>query len=616
MFDSGQGFDLWHSLSFREQNDLLTLEWFNIESGFSVSDKTISYSFLEADDNRAFLDYVPENQELIFEPFSEIERQYTRTLLEYLEGIIDIDFFEVDRDAGQLGFGKHNMESGGYADYPGIGEQGVWLSSGATTEILGDYGFGSITHELGHALGLSHPNSYNGFSESGNLSQELDTSFLTIMTYNAGYARQDGKQGFAYGFSHLDIEALLNIYGPSTKSADNTFSVTLTPEVGSSSLDKSIPYFVPFVVADIHGYDTIDASALSNLQNGAQITFNFDKGLFVSTDKSYSIFDHTLGEWVSIHAADAIPNIGIHHDTVIESYVGTDHAETVLGNERPQSISAGYGDDLMTGLGGDDTLNGGSGIDTAVYRGSQSNYTLVLSPTTTTLTDRRPGEDGIDTLTDVEHLDFAQGIVDHFDLNIFGGTSSLSSTNFKTFIELYIAYFNRAPDAIGLNFWGTAFANGMSLDEIAAKFAPQPETVATYPEGTSNTEFVTTVYNNILGRGPDQGGLDFWVNGLEEGGLTRDTFILKLLGGVQDGYSDRAYLDNKVDIGAYFAVHKGMSDAENARAVMDLFGDQDVSNASGAKAAIDDYYAEALDPINGEFLLQVTGVLDNPFDIV
>jgi hypothetical protein len=30
-------------------------------------------------------------------------------------------------------------------------------------------------------------------------------------------------------------------------------------------------------------------------------------------------------------------------------------------------------------------------------------------------------------------------------------------------------------------------------------------------------------------------------------------------------------------------------------------------------AAIDGFYADALDPVNGEFLLQLVGVVDDPF---
>lgn len=47
---------------------------------------------------------------------------------------------------------------------------------------------------------------------------------------------------------------------------------------------------------------------------------------------------------------------------------------------------------------------------------------------------------------------------------------------------------------------------------------------------------------------------------------------------------------------------------------MALF-DGSQSSVSQSVAAIDGYYAQALDPSIGEFLVQVVGVLDNPFAV-
>jgi hypothetical protein len=256
------------------------------------------------------------------------------------------------------------------------------------------------------------------------------------------------------------------------------------------------------------------------------------------------------------------------------------------------------------------------GADTIVYSGNQNSYSLTLSSTGTTIEDRRTDGNGTDTLVDIEFLDFDIDLTGApFDLQQFGGASGLTAADFESFIEFYIAYFNRAPDAVGLNFWGTAFANGTTLEEMATLFVDQDETRATYPDGTSNTDFVTAAYDNVLGRIPDQDGFNFWVDMLnrsEETGVTRDQFILEVLRGVQDGSADRVYLDTKVDIGAYFAVHRGMSDVDNASAAMALF-DGSQGSVNDAVAAIDGYYQDALDPSNGEFLMQLVGVLDNPF---
>lgn len=313
-------------------------------------------------------------------------------------------------------------------------------------------------------------------------------------------------------------------------------------------------------------------------------------------------------------------------DDEIAPIIGTDDPDSLAGTAVNDFMRGLDGDDTLTGNAGDDHLEGGAGLDTGAYSGDQSSYTLTLSATSTTITDRRLDGDGTDNLIDMEFLDFESGVFDPFDLTVFGGPTTLSQENFESFIELYIAYFNRAPDAIGLNFWGTAFANGTSLEEMAALFAPQDETLETYPEGTSNEDFAFSVYQNVLGRDPDIDGFNFWVGHLDAGNVSRDQFILKVLEGAKAGWADdatqefidqkladRVYLENKVDIGAYFAVHKGMSDVDDAADAMAFFGDQDTSDINGAVAAIDNFYTDALDPTQGEFLMPLVGVLDDPF---
>lgn len=300
-----------------------------------------------------------------------------------------------------------------------------------------------------------------------------------------------------------------------------------------------------------------------------------------------------------------------------KSLTGTNGADTLLG---------GNGDDMIIGDAGDDYIDGGSGTDTAYQNGPQGSYTLFLSPDLMILEDRRDGGTGYDKLIDIEFLDFSTNIGDGpFNLQAFGGAANLSAPDLESFIELYIAYFNRAPDAIGLNFWGTAFANGTSLEEMATLFVDQLETQATYPDGTSNEEFAISVYNNVLGRTPDQEGIDFWVRMLDGGEVARDQFILEVLRGaksdlkselgqdfVDQQLADRTYLENKVDIGAYFAVHKGMSNVEKAAVSMALYDGTQVS-IDDAITAINGNYFEASNPNNGEFLMPLVGVLDDPF---
>jgi len=295
-------------------------------------------------------------------------------------------------------------------------------------------------------------------------------------------------------------------------------------------------------------------------------------------------------------------------------FEGLDLDSFLLGEGFFAGIQAGSNSLLLTPIdipANADDGTGGTDDASSEYSGNQSSYTLTLSPTANTITDRRSNDNGTTELNDISFLEFDSGT---FDLSQFGGTTGLSEQDFESFIELYIAYFNRAPDAIGLNFWGTAFANGTTLEEMATLFVDQDETRATYPARTTNQEFAESVYDNVFGRTPDQAGFEFWVDALDSNAVSRDQFILEVLRGVQPGSPDRSYLDAKVDIGTYFAVIRGMSDVEDAVLAMQLFDGTEVSIMEAA-AAIDDIYTEALDPNTGEFLMPLVGVLDDPFAI-
>ncbi|MDF1727052.1 MAG: peptidase S8/S53 subtilisin kexin sedolisin, partial [Sulfitobacter sp.] len=100
-----------------------------------------------------------------------------------------------------------------------------------------------------------------------------------------------------------------------------------------------------------------------------------------------------------------------------------------------------------------------------------------------------------------------------------------------------------------------------------------------------------------------------------------DIFILAIIGGAKDPSEptdqtdiDQAYLATKSDLGAYFSVIKGMSDIDDATAALSLFDGSDTSR-NATIAAIDGHYADALDPVTGDFLMPLVGVIDDPFGI-
>lgn len=291
-------------------------------------------------------------------------------------------------------------------------------------------------------------------------------------------------------------------------------------------------------------------------------------------------------------------------------------------------LSGTSDDDILTASLGFNVIDGLDGTDTVLFEGEQSQYTLVLGSDQVSLSDHQADGHGPIFLNSIELIEFGTetpGFDDQIVLENFKSHTDLDGETLEDIIGLYIAYFNRAPDAIGLNFWGTAFANGTSLADIAAHFANQDETRATYTDSSNNEDFATSVYFNVLGRTPDQAGLDFWTHALNGDLVSRDQFILKVLEGaysdlkpdqgiefMDQQLADRAYLGNKIDIGAHFAVHRGMSDVTDAAVIMQLF-DGSQTSIDTAVAAIDSHYLDAMTPGSEAFLLQLVGVLDAPF---
>ena len=73
----------------------------------------------------------------------------------------------------------------------------------------------------------------------------------------------------------------------------------------------------------------------------------------------------------------------------------------------------------------------------------------------------------------------------------------------------------------------------MNLAQIAASFFTQCEAAIAYPAGQSTTDFVNTVYQNVLGRPADAGGLSYWVSQLRAGIVAKNTFVLALSNGTE-----------------------------------------------------------------------------------
>lgn len=88
-------------------------------------------------------------------------------------------------------------------------------------------------------------------------------------------------------------------------------------------------------------------------------------------------------------------------------------------------------------------------------------------------------------------------------------TSSAANTSTGAVERLYRAYFGRGADSAGLAHWLGLLRHGVSLAAISEGFADSREFEATYGS-LSNRAFVELLYENVLGRAGDPGGIDHW----------------------------------------------------------------------------------------------------------
>ncbi|MCU1352328.1 MAG: domain protein beta Propeller [Acidimicrobiales bacterium] len=97
--------------------------------------------------------------------------------------------------------------------------------------------------------------------------------------------------------------------------------------------------------------------------------------------------------------------------------------------------------------------------------------------------------------------------------------------------RLYWAFFLRVPDLVGLGHWVDQVQSGKSMAWVASQFAKSAEFTDTYGS-LSNGAFVTLVYQNVLDRDPEPGGLAYWTKKLDDKVKTR--------GDVMVGFSESA----------------------------------------------------------------------------
>lgn len=105
--------------------------------------------------------------------------------------------------------------------------------------------------------------------------------------------------------------------------------------------------------------------------------------------------------------------------------------------------------------------------------------------------------------------------------------------------RLYVAVFNRAPDAAGFAYWRTRLDEGMSMTELTVLLVRSPEYRAIY-NTPNDADFVDYVYRNVLRRSADPAGKRYWL-----GEISDDFDRARLLMAIAESEESKAFSNTR-----------------------------------------------------------------------
>jgi serralysin len=286
----------------------------------------------------------------------------------------------------------------------------------------GGYGETTLIHELGHALGLSHPGAYNfgpGFAVTYDNGAEYaqDSTQYSIMSYWAGSSTRALTVNWSVLLNNYaqtpmlhDIYTIQSIYGadPTTRAGDTTYG--FNSNAGKDIYNFGTNQYPYMAVYDAGGNDTIDLSGFTASQyidlhagafssigaaipNAATINanthaFNAQYGTAFG-DVSDATVNGLASSYMGAAAAriqaytgvsginaTEYDNFAIAYGVTIENAVGGSARDLLWGNDVANTLKGMGGDDVIKGFGGNDTLWGGDGNDTFVFANDGSTDTI------------------------------------------------------------------------------------------------------------------------------------------------------------------------------------------------------------------------------------------------
>ncbi|MDB2663053.1 M10 family metallopeptidase [Paracoccaceae bacterium] len=271
-----------------------------------------------------------------WDPATEQIKIATREILGKFEQVLDLSFVEGDQvnATNVITIAQSNQATtAGLSYFPNTHYEvgmDVFIANGYASpqfisELITNYDYEVLVHELGHALGLKHPFEADG-SNVIVLSTYEDNTRNTVMSYD------DNSVTFNGTLRPLDWMALTKLYGvkSSYNAGDDTYSF--------SSLGGTF-------IIDGAGLDAISAA---------------DTSRDVTVDLRPGAHSHLGSKSSYITSANQLT---ISHGSDIENVETGSGDDTVIANALENIIITGAGDDTIFAGDGADFIRSGTGSD-------------------------------------------------------------------------------------------------------------------------------------------------------------------------------------------------------------------------------------------------------------
>lgn len=365
-----------------------------LDSGRKWSGSTITYSFPTS----AGALYGQQGETTGFRAANAAQQQLFVVALATWDELIAPNMTPDTAGSTNIEFGYTSTGIGyAHAYYPERGS--AWFNANEPTLVnpsLGNEGFLTFIHEIGHALGLNHMGNYNG---NGNWtpSSKQDSVVLSVMSYfgprytapyyhpevaSADWTWTNGATYFPLTPMVNDVMAIQTIYGAST----------------TTRLDNTVYGFSSTVGGPM-------AAIYDFTQNPAPILTLFDSGGSDTLDlggwNTPSRIDLNAGAYSS--ANSMTNNIAIAYGTTIENATSGGGDDVITGNDVANTLRGG---------GGNDTIVGGGGNDTVVFEGRSDSYTITIAGDTVTVSGAASGTDRVNGVEIFQFADLTRTLAE------------------------------------------------------------------------------------------------------------------------------------------------------------------------------------------------------------